>query len=54
MDQKMTYSIEEVANIIGISRGLAYQMARTGQIPVVRFGRRMLVPKTALEKILNP
>ncbi len=51
---KLTLTIEEAAKLLGIGRGLAYEMARTGQIPTVRFGRRMLVPKIALDRILNP
>jgi excisionase family DNA binding protein len=46
----LTYSISEISEQLGISRGLAYEMARTGQIPVIRINKRLLVPKDAFEK----
>jgi len=51
--ERLTLTIEEAAQLLGISRGLAYEMARCGKLPVIRFGRRLLVPRAALEKILN-
>ena len=50
---RLTFSVEETAAILGISRGLAYQMIHEGGIPAVRFGRRLLVPKRALENLLD-
>jgi len=38
---------------LGISRGLAYQMVHQGKMPVLRFGRRMVVPKKVLEQLLE-
>jgi len=49
---RLTLSVEEAAHLLGISRGLAYELARSGQLPVVRLGRRLLVPKVALERML--
>jgi excisionase family DNA binding protein len=40
-------TIDETAAELGISRSGAYAAARTGQIPVVRVGRRLLVPRAA-------
>ena len=47
-----TYSIEEVAKILGIGRSSAYLAARTGEIPTIKIGCRLLVPKMALEHML--
>ena len=49
---RLCLSVPEAAKILGISRGLAYELARSGQLPVVRLGRRLLVPKVALERML--
>ena len=49
---RLTLSVEEAAHLLGISRGLAYELARSGQLPVVRLGRRLLVPKVSLERML--
>ena len=49
----LTYSIEETAKLLHISRNACYEAAKTGQVPIVRIGKRILVPKIALEKLLN-
>ena len=49
----MTLTIEEAARILGIGRNSAYEGARSGQIPTIRIGKRMLVPRQALERMLG-
>lgn len=52
---KPTLTVDEVAALCGISRGLAYDQVRAGRIPSIRLGRRILVPRAALEALLaNP
>ena len=51
--ERLCFSIPEAARMLGISRGLAYELARSGQIPVLRLGKRLLVPKIALERMLG-
>ena len=46
-------TVEEAAKALGISRTLAYEAVRTGQLPTVRIGRRLLVPRAALERLLE-
>jgi excisionase family DNA binding protein len=46
--QRLTLTVEEAARVIGCSRGLAYAAARRGELPTVRLGRKLLVPKHAL------
>jgi len=49
----MTYTIDEAARLLGISRGLAYRLAREGRLPgAISLGRRFVVSRTALEKLL--
>ncbi|MGO9872247.1 MAG: helix-turn-helix domain-containing protein [Acidimicrobiia bacterium] len=38
---------------LGISRAFAYELVDRGEIPVVRFGRRVVVPGKALETLLE-
>ena len=38
----------EVARLLGLSRSQIYQMMAGGQLPVVRIGRAVRVPKRAL------
>lgn len=51
--ERRTVSVEEAGHILGISRGSAYALARTGELPTIRLGRRLVVPKAALEKLLD-
>ena len=49
----LTMTVEQVAEALGLSRGLTYEAIKTGQIPAVRVGKRLLVPRAALEKMLD-
>ena len=40
------------AQLLGISKGLCYRMAKEGVIPTVRIRRRLVVPVEALQKLL--
>jgi len=51
--ERLTITVEEAAKRLGISRGLAYTLARRGEIPAVRLGRRLVVPAGAIERILR-
>ncbi len=50
---RLTYTVEEAAKLLGVGRALAYEAARQGTIPTLRVGKRLLVPKAALERMLN-
>lgn len=45
-------TVDEAAQFLRISRQSAYQAVRAGEIPVVKIGRRLLVPRAALERML--
>ncbi|HEY5471586.1 MAG TPA: hypothetical protein VIK32_00180 [Candidatus Limnocylindrales bacterium] len=53
-----TCDVETAASLLGISRGLAYQQARTGSlggIPVLRIGHRLrVVAKPLLDALVGP
>ena len=49
---RQTLTVEEAAALLGIGRNSAYQAVAAGQIPVIRIGRRLLVPRAALERLL--
>ena len=52
MTQRRTITVPEAAKVLGIGRAAAYEAARTGQIPIIRIGKRILVPVAALERML--
>jgi len=45
-------TVEEAAVILRLSRGTAYEAVRRGDIPVVKIGRRLLVPRARLMAML--
>ena len=50
--ERLTLTVEEAAALIGISRAFAYEAVRRGEIPSIRIGRRVLVPRAALDRLL--
>jgi excisionase family DNA binding protein len=47
-----TLTVEEAAEILRISRTSAYKAVRAGEIPSVRVGRRDIIPRVAIERLL--
>ena len=52
-DDKMTMSVLEACKMLGISKNLGYEAIRRGEIPAIRVGKRLLVPRAALERLLS-
>ena len=52
-EERLTYTLTEAARRLGISRALAYEAAHRGELPVCRIGRRMLIPRAALMRLLE-
>jgi excisionase family DNA binding protein len=50
---RLTWTITEAAQLLGISRATAYEAAHRGELPVRLIGRRMLVPRVALLRLLE-
>ena len=46
-------TVEQTAMLLGISRGLAFAAVRAGDIPSIRIGRRILVPRDRLRQMLG-
>jgi excisionase family DNA binding protein len=46
-------TVEQTAQVLGISRGLAFTAVRAGDIPSIRIGRRILVPRDQLRQMLE-
>ena len=47
-DEPLVLTVDEAAELLRISRGSAYEAVRTGQIPSVRIGRRILISRQLL------
>ena len=42
-------NVEQAAALLGIGRGLCYQLVQENRLPHVRLGRRLLISRQALE-----
>jgi len=52
-DGQLTVTVSTVAKMLGINRKTAYESIRRGEIPSIRFGRRIVVPLAALDQLLS-
>ena len=50
---RQTVSVEEAAEMLGISKNQAYKAVREGEIPAIRLGKRLVVPLAAFNRMLN-
>lgn len=52
-EERLVYTVAEAGELLGISRAFAYELVARGELPVIRLGRRRLVPKVALLAIVE-
>ncbi len=50
---KATLTIAEAAKALGVGKNQAYEAAHRGEIPTIKIGHRILVPRAAFERMLN-
>ena len=53
MRARLTYTVPEVAELLGISRSSAYECVRRGEIPALTLGRRVVIAKATIDTLLN-
>lgn len=46
-------SVADASSLLRINRGSVYEMVHRREIPAVRIGRRVLIPKSGLAKMLG-
>lgn len=51
--ERLTLSVEEAAEMLGISRALGYQLVARKELPAMRLGRRIVVPRKAVEEMVE-
>lgn len=49
----LCYKVEDLCGLLGVSRPVAYSLANRADFPAVRIGRRILIPRSGLEKWLE-
>jgi excisionase family DNA binding protein len=50
---KLCFSVVETANAIGVCVDLIYDAVREGRLVAKRFGNRILIPATELQKFID-
>ena len=53
LPKRRTYTVMEAGEILGLSRESAYKAAKAGDLPTIKIGKRVLVPRVALERMLE-
>ena len=51
--ERMVLSVTEAAEMLGISRSLAYDLVARGELPTRRFGGRIVVLLRPLQRLLD-
>ncbi len=51
--EKLVYSIQEAADLLGISQSYAYELVRKGTIPSLELGKKRVIPKVKFNKWVN-
>ncbi len=49
--QRLVFTVDEAAYLLSISRGLAYELVARGELPSIRLGRRIVIPRVVLEEL---
>jgi excisionase family DNA binding protein len=52
-NDRLTMTVDEAAAALGLCRNSAYAAARDGSLPTIRIGKRLLVPRSALQRLLT-
>jgi len=51
--EPLVISVKEAARLLRLGRNQAYDAVRTGQLPSIRVGRRILVPWGPLKRLVD-
>ena len=50
---RLVFTVTEAAYLINVSRAFAYELVARGELPSIRLGRRILIPRAGLQKLLD-
>ena len=53
IDKRLCITVPEAAEMLGISRNFGYELVKQKKLPVIKFGKRLLIPRAALDKMLE-
>lgn len=49
----LVYTVQEVMAVLRLSRNSVHTLLKTGELPSLRFGRKWLVPRSAVRDYLR-
>jgi excisionase family DNA binding protein len=52
-DDRLVYDVPEAGALLGLSRNASYEAAKRGQLPTIKVGKLLKVPKAALIRLLE-
>lgn len=53
MEQTLVLSVPEAAQVLGLSANHVWRLIGTGELPSMRLGRQVLVPRAALVALVE-
>jgi excisionase family DNA binding protein len=53
MDERLVLTVSEAASVLRLSRAFTYELVARGQLPSVRFGRRIMIPRAAIQRVVD-
>lgn len=51
--QPLLLSVRQAASLLGVGTTLCWEMVHCGRLPSVRLGRRVLIPRAAVERLAS-
>jgi|GEM_PF-3363026 len=52
-DHHDAFTVEELGQILGLSRPTAFKMVARGDIPALRVGKRLIIRRRTIERLLS-
>jgi excisionase family DNA binding protein len=53
LSQRLVYTVPEAGRLLGLGRNAAYEAAKRGELPTIRIGRLLLVPKSPFHRLVG-
>ena len=54
INDKMAYSPQEAAMTLGLCLNTIYKLLKRGQLQSVKLDRKILIPRTEIERLIRP
>lgn len=52
-ENRITLTASEVADMLGMSKRFVYELAQRGELPCIRFGRKILFSRQAIQNMIE-